>query len=108
MARRLRGHYAAKPLYNGLGAARCVDRTAGFSGEIAALFVPLGASAVDDVKVVLARIDPDEILLDGRRRNWPSIRRATKDRIRANLESSIEGAVSSTDSGGREGVLWSF
>ena len=82
---RPRGHYAAKPLYGRLTPEGRVDRSAGYSGDVAALFVPSEARTVDDVKLVLAHIDPRLVTLPAGRRNWPAIRAAAEDGIRQML-----------------------
>ena len=78
---RLRGHYAAKPLYGRLKPDGKVDRSAGYNGDIAALYVPLDARSVDDASVVIAHIEPHEVVLEDGRRNWPAIRDAAEQGI---------------------------
>ena len=79
---RVEGHYAAKPLYGRLTPRGRVDRSSGYSGEIAALFVPIGARTPDDVRLVLTRIAPERILLPTGRRNWGAIYGAAEARIK--------------------------
>lgn len=90
---RLRGHYAAKPLYGRLTSAGRVDRSAGYNGDIAALFVPIDARDAYTARLVLTHIAPDRIVLPSGERNWPAIRAASERAIRETLERSMKGAV---------------
>ncbi|MVT64879.1 hypothetical protein GPL21_07135 [Bradyrhizobium pachyrhizi] len=85
---RVRGHYAAKPLYGQLTSAGRVDQAAGYSGEVAALFIPIKARVVHDVSLIVVHIDPQRITLPTGRRNWPAILEAAKDGIREMLAES--------------------
>lgn len=78
---RLRGHYAAKPLYGRLTPTGRVDRSAGYNGDIAALFIPIEARSPADANVLLAHIAAEQVLLPTGRRNWPAIREAAEQRI---------------------------
>ena len=82
---RVAGHYAAKPLYGRLTADGRVDRASGYSGDIAALFVPADARTPDDVRLVLARVPPADILLPTGRRDWRAIHGAAEARITETL-----------------------
>jgi hypothetical protein len=82
---RLRGHYTAKPLYGRLTPEGRVDRSAGYSGDVAALFIPVEARRLEDVKVVLTRLDPQRITLPDGRRNWTAIWAAAEHGIRETL-----------------------
>jgi hypothetical protein len=82
---RLRGHYTAKPLYGGLTPKGRVDRSAGYNGDVAALFVPIEAQAVGDVSLILTHIDPQDVTLATGRRNWAAIRKAAERGIREML-----------------------
>ncbi len=77
-AERLHGHYAAKPLYGKLTPEGHVDRSGGYNGDVAALFVPLDAKAADDASVVIAHTDPGRIATKNGRRHWPAIREAAE------------------------------
>lgn len=77
----LRGHYTAKPLYGRLTPSGHVDRSAGYNGDVAALFVPAEARSVDDASLVIAHIDPAEVVLASGRRNWRTIRSAAEHEI---------------------------
>lgn len=78
---RVCGHYAAKPLYENLTAEKRVDRSSGYNGDVASLFVPTDAKSLHDVRLVLTHIAPRDIVLPSGRRNWPAIRTAAKDSI---------------------------
>ena len=82
-AHRLLGYYAAKPLYGKLDARGRVDRSAGFSGEVVAAFVPSPARSWRRARIVRART-PRGRRTDGKR-DWPAIRRAVEAAIRRNL-----------------------
>lgn len=82
---RPRGHYAAKPLYARLTPQGRVDRSSGYSGEVAALFVPDEATTPDEAELVLAHMDPGRVAHPSGRRNWPAIRAAAERGIREML-----------------------
>jgi len=88
LGNQLRGYYAAKPLYGRLTPNGRVDRSAGYNGDVVALFVPLSARAVDDVSLVLTHIDPQNVTLTTGGRNWPAIRKAAELGIREMLAAS--------------------
>lgn len=77
----LQGHYTAKPLYGRLTASGHVDRSGGYNGDVAALYVPMGARSVDDTSLFVTHIDPADIVLPSGRRNWPAIREAAERKI---------------------------
>lgn len=78
----LRGHYTAKPLYGRLTTSGHVDRSAGYNGDVAALYVPVHARSADDARVLLTHIDPADVALPSGRRNWSCIRAAAEQKIR--------------------------
>jgi hypothetical protein len=78
---RLRGYYAAKPLYSRLTATGRVDRSSDFSGEIAVIFIPSPARSVKHSELLVAHMPKAEVTLSNGRRNWPAIRRAAKRAI---------------------------
>ena len=80
---RLRGYYAAKPLYGKLTRRGRVDRGAGFNGEVAAVFVPSPARSLRHAHLVLGRMDPGQVQRHDGRRNWPAIREAAERAILA-------------------------
>lgn len=77
----IQGHYTAKPLYGRLTPRGHVDRSAGYNGDIAALYVPVEARKVDDVHLLVTHIDPAEVALPSGQRNWPAIRAAAEHEI---------------------------
>lgn len=90
---RLRGHYTAKPLYGRLTPQGRVDRSAGYNGDVAALFVPIEAQTVHDASLILMHIDPQHITLATGRRNWPAIRGAAEHGIREMLAGSLDSVT---------------
>jgi hypothetical protein len=77
----LRGYYAAKPLYGRLTPEGRVDRSAGFDGGIAVVFIPAGARTAQAAKLLLTHIDPAHTVLPDNRRNWQAIRAAAERRL---------------------------
>jgi hypothetical protein len=80
---RLRGYYAAKPLYGTLIGSRRVDRGAGFNGQVAAVFVPSPARSLRHAQLVFARMDPKRVQRRDGKHNWPAIRGAAEHAILA-------------------------
>lgn len=52
----LKGYYAAKPLFGRLTGTGQVNRSAGYSGDVATLFVPLSAKSSEDAIILLAHM----------------------------------------------------
>jgi hypothetical protein len=52
---------------------------------VAALFIPVEARRLEDVKVVLTHLDPQRITLPDGRRNWTAIWAAAEHGIRETL-----------------------
>ncbi len=84
-AGKLLGRFAAKPLYGRLTPAGKVDRSAGFNGRVAVIFVPARARTARSARVVLTRMRKDHVQLGNGRRNWPAIRAAAERAIRREL-----------------------
>lgn len=82
---RLLGYYAAKPLYGRLDAHGRVDRSAGLSGEVAAVFVPSPARSWRSARLLRTRMPRDRVRRADGRRNWPAIRRAAEAAIRRSI-----------------------
>ena len=82
---RLLGYYAAKPLYGKLDPQGRVDRSAGFSGEVVAVFVPSPARSWRRARLVRARMPRRRVRRADGTRNWPSIRRAAETAIRRSI-----------------------
>jgi hypothetical protein len=79
---RLRGYYAAKPLYGKLDARGHVDRSGGFDGRIAGVFIPSPARSLKHAQLFFTRMRKDRITRDGRR-NWPAIHAAAERALAA-------------------------
>lgn len=79
---RLLGYYAAKPLYGKLGAEGRVDRSAGFNGEVVAVFVPSPARSWQHARLVRTRMPRQRVRRADGKRNWPAIRHAVEAAIR--------------------------
>lgn len=69
----LLGYYAAKPLYGMLDAHGRVDRSGGFSGEVATVFVPSPARSWRNARVLCARMPREQVRRADGKRNWPAI-----------------------------------
>lgn len=78
----LLGYYAAKPMYGKYEAHGRIDRSAGFNGQIMALFVPSPARSWRHARLVRARMPRERVQLANGRRNWPAIRHAVENAIR--------------------------
>ncbi|PPK99964.1 hypothetical protein [Parapedobacter indicus] len=70
---RICGHYTAKPLYGRLTPKGHVDKSAGFNGDVAVLYVPLEAKTSDDAELFISHTDPKNIQLATGKRNWKKI-----------------------------------
>ena len=71
----LLGYYAAKPLFGTLNAQGRVDRSAGFNGEVMAVFVPSPARSWKRARLVQGRMPCNRVQRADGRRDWPAIRR---------------------------------
>lgn len=80
----LRGHYTAKPLYGRVDAQGRVDRSGGYDGRIAVLFLPEPVDP-DAVRLLFARLPPPRLTTGAGRRNWPLIREAAESALRREL-----------------------
>jgi hypothetical protein len=82
---RLLGRYATKPLYGRLTPEGAVDRSAGYNGQVAVIFLPARARSLRSARLLLTRMPRSRVtLLDGRR-NWPAIRSAAERAVRRAL-----------------------
>ena len=84
----LLGYYAAKPLYGRLDRRGRVERSAGFDGRIAAVFVPSPARSWRRARLVLARAPRDRLRRADGRRNWPLIRSTIERALRRQVARS--------------------
>jgi len=78
---RLLGYYSAKPLYGRLDAHGRVDRSAGFNGDIAAVFVPSPARSWRHARLLQARMPRASVARADGHRNWPAINAAAEGAI---------------------------
>lgn len=83
--RRILGYAAAKPLYGKLTAEGRVDRSGGFNGRIAVLFVPSPVSGGRPPRLLFAQVPPQCITRPDGRRNWRFIRAAALRAVMAYL-----------------------
>lgn len=80
------GHYTAKPLYGRLTKDGHVDKSAGFNGDIAALFIPAAAKKPENAELLLTHTDKEKITLPTGKRNWPVIYDVAENAIREALK----------------------
>jgi len=74
------GHYAAKPLYGRFMPDGRVDRSAGYNGKVAVLFI---SSVKDSLpEVIITEIPKDNVLLESGKRNWGAIRKAAEEAVK--------------------------
>lgn len=78
---RLVGYYAAKPLYGKLTEEGRVDRSAGYNGEIAVVFIPSPARSARRAQVLLAHLPKEQVTRPDGKRNWPAIYKAAEEAI---------------------------
>lgn len=83
---RIYGHYVAKPLYGQLTPEGRVDKSAGFNGDVAVLFVPLDAKSYDDVELLISHTTPKNIQLPGGKRNWKKINEIAENMLSKRLD----------------------
>lgn len=87
-AGRLRGYFAAKPLHGRITAAGRVDRSAGFDGRIAVLFIPSPARSLKRAQLLVTRMPKAQVAMRNGKRNWPRIRSTAEKAIREQLRSA--------------------
>lgn len=78
---RLRGYFTAKPLYGRLTTTGKVDRSGGFNGEVAVIFIPSPARSLRRSKLLVTRMLETEVTLPNGKRNWSAIRHAAEKAI---------------------------
>ena len=81
----LRGYYAAKPLYGKLDARGRVDRSAGFDGRVAGVFVPSPARSWRKARLFFADMPKAEVARADGKRNWPAINAAAERALRKTI-----------------------
>jgi hypothetical protein len=79
---RLLGRMAAKPLYGRLTLAGKVDRSAGFDGRVAVIFIPARARTPRVAKLLIARAPRRRITKPDGRRNWEVVYAAAETAVR--------------------------
>ncbi len=80
---RLLGRVAAKPLYGKLTPKGKVDRSAGFNGQVAVIFIPARARSARSAELLLTRMPRDDVTGPEGKRNWPAIRAAASRAVLA-------------------------
>ena len=83
----LLGRIAAKPLYGRLTDEGRVDRSAGFNGKVAIIFIPTRARKPESAKLLMARMSPRRVQRIDGKRNWPAIYKAAERAVRRSLAS---------------------
>ena len=83
---RLLGYYTAKPLYGRLDAAGRVDKSAGFNGQIAGVFVPSPARSWRQAGLFFTTMPQDQVARPGGKRNWPAIHAAAERALHERLD----------------------
>lgn len=76
------GYYSAKPLYGKLDANGRVDRSAGFDGRVAGVFVPSPARSWAQAELFFAEMPAHAVARADGRRNWPAINAAAEAALR--------------------------
>jgi hypothetical protein len=79
---RLLGRYAAKPLYGRLTPQGAVDRSAGYNGQVAIIFIPARARSIRSAWLLLTRMPRSRVVQADGRRNWSAIRVAAEQAVR--------------------------
>jgi len=88
---RVLGRATAKPLYGRLTPQGRVDRSRGFNGQIAIVFLPAHSRGLEPSKLLFTRIKRQVTTTAGRRRNWNAILAAAAAKIKRYLRE--EGRV---------------
>lgn len=81
----LRGYYTVKPLYGKLDARGRVDRSSGFDGRIAGVFVPSPARSWRQAELFFAEMPKTEVASADGKRNWPAINAAAERTLRRTI-----------------------
>src|SRR5690242_12876530 len=82
---RLLGRIAAKPLYRRLTDEGKVDRSAGFNGKVAIIFIPARSRKPEAAQLLFARMPPGRVKRADGRRNWPAIYEVAERAVRRSL-----------------------
>ena len=84
--RRLLGYYTAKPLYGKLDAHGRVDRSGGFDGRIAGVFVPSPARSWTQAELFFTEMPKRDVAREDGRRDWPAIHAAAERALRGRFD----------------------
>ena len=79
---RLLGRMAAKPLYGRLTVAGKVDRSAGFNGQVAVIFIPARARTPRAAELLITKMPRRRVTKASGRRNWEAIYAAAETAVR--------------------------
>ena len=79
---RLLGRMAAKPLYGRLTPEGKVDRSAGFNGQVAVIFIPARARTPRAAVLLITKLPRHLVTKDDGRRNWEAIYAAAETAVR--------------------------
>ena len=79
--RRLLGYVAAKPLYGRLTPVGKVDKSGGFNGQIAVIFVQSPARSARRATLLVTELPQDQITAPNGKRNWSAIRAAADQAV---------------------------
>jgi hypothetical protein len=79
---RLLGRMAAKPLYGRLTPQGKVDRSAGFNGQVAVIFIPARARTPRAAVLLITKLPRHLVTKDDGRRNWEAIYAAAETAVR--------------------------
>jgi hypothetical protein len=82
---KLRGHYAAKPLYGQMTSEGRVDTSGSFNGNIATLFVPISAKSIKDTRLFITHTNPATLTIENGKKNWKVINGAAERYIKRKI-----------------------
>ena len=79
---RLLGRMAAKPLYGRLTREGKVDRSSGFNGQVAVIFIPARARTPRAAELLITKLPRRQVTKADGRRNWETIYAAAETAVR--------------------------
>jgi hypothetical protein len=79
---RLLGRMAAKPLYGRLTREGKVDRSAGFNGQVAVIFIPARARTPRAAELLITKMPRQRVAKADGRRNWEAIYAVAETAVR--------------------------
>jgi hypothetical protein len=86
---RLVGRYAAKPLFGKLTTKGNVDRSAGYNGQVAVIFIPARARTARSAQLMLTRMPREKVKLPNGKRNWSAIRAVASKAVRRKVRPGV-------------------